>query len=98
MISKDLKTNITNQHCQNKPHATATNIKNKMKQIKLQHHQAEIRKLQNKLNDDQRHLLELNQAQEASSWLTTLPIPGEGFDLTKQLFWDLIQSKYGWNL
>ena len=28
-----------------------------MKQIKLQHHQAELSKLQNKLNDNQRRLL-----------------------------------------
>ena len=24
-----------------------------------------------------------------SSWLTTLPLKEEGYDLTKQLFWDL---------
>ena len=30
--------------------------------------------------------------------MTTLPILDEGYDLTKQLFWDLIQIRYGWIL
>ena len=30
--------------------------------------------------------------------MTTLPILDEGYDLTKQLFWDLIRIRYGWIL
>ena len=89
MFSKDLTANILNQHRQYNTNANASNIKNKIKQIKLQHHQDELSKLQNNLSDNQRHLLELNQKQGASSWLTTLPITDEGYNLTKQLFWDI---------
>ena len=28
----------------------------------------------------------------------TLPLSEEGYDLTKQLFWDLIRIRYGWTL
>ena len=42
-------------------------IKNKIKQTKLQHHQDELSKLQNNLRDNQRRLLELNQKQGASN-------------------------------
>ena len=30
--------------------------------------------------------------------MTTLPICDDGYDLTKQLFWDLIRIRYGWIL
>ena len=90
MISKDLTTNVVNKHRQHKSNATAANIKNKIKQIKLQNHPDERNKLQNNLNDNQRPLLELNQEQRASSWLITLSTLDESYDLTKQLFLDLI--------
>ena len=85
MFSKDLTANIINQHRQHASNANATNIKNKIKQIKLQHHQDKLSKLQKNLRDNQRGLLALNQEQEASSWLTTIPIADEGYNLTKQI-------------
>ena len=48
--------------------------------------------------DEQKRLNELNREQRASSWLTTIPLSEEGYDLTKQLFWDLIRIRYGWTL
>ena len=69
---------------------SATNIKNKIKQIKLQDHQDKLSKLQNNLIDNQPRLIELNQEQGGSSWLTTLLITDEGYNLTKQLFSNLI--------
>ena len=65
--------------------------------MKLQHHQ-ELNELRLKFSDQQKRLNELNQEQAASSWLTTLPILDEGYDLTKQLFWDLIRMMFGWIL
>ena len=64
MTSKGLTTNIINPHRQHKSNANSRNIKNKIKQIKLQHHQNKLRKLQNGLNDNQRRLLELNRNKE----------------------------------
>ena len=66
--------------------------------MKLQHHQEQLNELRLKFSDQQKRLNELNQEQGASSWLTTLPILDEGYDLTKQLFWDLIRIRYGWIL
>ena len=65
-------------------------MKNKIKQIKLQDHQDKLSKLQNNLSDNQPRLIELNQEQGGSSWLTTLLITDEGYNLTKQLFSNLI--------
>ena len=59
----------------------------------MQHH-----KLRSTLSDEQKRLNELNREQGASSWLTTIPHSEEGYDLTKQLFWDLICIRYGWTL
>ena len=58
-------------------------MKNKIKQIKLQDHQDKLSKLQNNLSDNQPRLIELNQEQGGSSWLTTLLITDEGYNLTK---------------
>ena len=59
----------------------------------MQHH-----KLRSTLSDEQKRLNELNREQGASSWLTTIPLSEEGYDLTKQLFWDLIRIRYGCTL
>ena len=67
-----------NQHCQYNSNANATNIKNKLKQIKLQHHHDKLRKLQNNFSDNQQRLLKLNQEQGVSSWS---PVTEEGYDL-----------------
>ena len=57
----------------------------------MQYHNEELQKLRFTLSDEQKRLNELNREQGASSWLTTIPLSEEGYDLTKQLFWDLIQ-------
>ena len=93
MISKDLTTNV-NQHLQYNANANASNMKNKVKQVKRQHHQDKLSKLQINLSNNQQCFLELNQEQVASIRLTTLPVTGEGYNITKQLFWDLIWIRY----
>ena len=98
MISKDLTSRIVNQHCQHQSNENINQIKNKVKLMKLQHHQEQLNELRLKFNDQQKRLNGLNQEQGASSWLTILPILDEGYDLTKQLFWDLIRIRYGWIL
>ena len=66
--------------------------------MKLQHHQEQLNELRRKFSHQQKRLNELNQEEGASSWFTAAPILDEGYDLTKQLFWDLIQIRYGWIL
>ena len=45
-----------------------------------------------------RSKLEISREKEASLWLTTLPIKNEEFLIDKQLFWDLIKIRYGYQL
>ena len=45
------------------------------------------------ITQPQQRLNSMNQEQGPSSWLITLPIK-EGYDLTKQLFWDLVRMRY----
>ena len=51
----------------------------------MQHHNEELQKLLSTLSDEQKRLDELTREQGASSWLTTIPLSEEGYDLTKQL-------------
>ena len=64
----------------------------------MQHHNEELQKLRSTLSDEQKRLNELNREQGACSWLTTIPLLEQGYDLTKQLFLDLIRIRYGWTL
>ena len=74
------------------------NIKRKIKNQKQQKHQAKLENIRSYLTEEQIRLNNLNQEHGSSSWLTTLPLSEEGYDLTKQLFWDLIRIRYGWTL
>ena len=65
--------------------------------MKLQHHQEQLNELRLKFSDQQKRLKKLNQEQGALTGLTPLPIL-DGYDLTKQLFRDLIRIRYGWSL
>ena len=48
----------------------------------MQHHNEELQKLRSTLSDEQKRLNELNIEQGSSSWLTTIPLSEEGYDLT----------------
>ena len=61
---------IVNQHRQHQSHENVNQIKNKVKLMKLQHHQEQLNKLCLKFSDQQKRLNELNEEQGASSWLT----------------------------
>ena len=50
------------------------------------------------MNENQQRLNDINQEPGASSWISSLPLEDEGYVLNKQLFWDLIHIKYGWEL
>ena len=47
------------------------------------------------MSDEQRQLNEINQQQDASTWLTTLPLKEEGYAINKNHFWDLLRLRYG---
>ena len=55
-----------------------------------------LKNLEESFTKDQKRLNEINRENEVSSdWLLVLPIVENGFDLTKQQFWDSI-IRYSW--
>ena len=44
------------------------------------------------ITEPQQRLNSMNQEKGASNWLTTLPMKEEDYDLTQQLFWDLVRD------
>ena len=74
------------------------NIKEKIKSQKQQKHQGKLENIRYYLTEEQIRLNNLNQEHGSSSWLTTLPLSKEGYDLTKHLVWDLIRIRYRWTL
>ena len=57
-----------------------------------------IKELKNELNANQLYLMKLNQEQNESSWLTSIPLKEEGYIVNEQCFFDLIRIRYGWQL
>ena len=50
------------------------------------------------LSEHQQRLNGINKEFGASVWISSLPLKDEGYATTKQLFWDLMQIHYGWEL
>ena len=94
MLSKDLSTRIMKQEIQLSCETDLQHIKREIKNQKQQTHQAKLENIRPYLTEEQIRLNNLNQEHGSSSWLTTLPLSEEGYDLTKQLFWDLIRIRY----
>ena len=63
---------------------------------KVEHNRQKLDVIRLHMNSEQLRTNNLNQKTGASAWLTTLPLKQEGYPLTKQLFWDLIRIRYGW--
>ena len=85
MISKDLTSRIVNQHRQ---HQSNEDVNQNQEQSKAYETSTSSRINKRTTSEifHQKRLNEVNQKQEASSWLTTLAILVEGYDLTKQFF------------
>ena len=54
--------------------------------------------VERKIGENQQRLDDINQEPGASSWISSLSLEDEGYVLNKQLFWDLIHIRYGWEL
>ena len=98
MLSKDLSTRIMKQEIQLSSETDVQNIKRKIKNQKQKKHQAKLENIRSYLTEEQIRLNKLHQEHGSSSWLTTLPLSEEGYNLAKQLFWDLIRICYWWTL
>ena len=87
---------LQQQHEYTTDHDTKT-AKNMIKQQRESKTKTKIEELKNELNANRLHLMKLNQEQNASSWLTSLPLK-EGYIVNKQCFFDLIRICYGGQL
>ena len=70
----------------------------KISSARLKINNEKLQNIRSQMLDKQIRLNDLNQETGASTSLTTLPLKEEGYALTKQLFWDLIRIRYGWEL
>ena len=98
MVSDHLKRNIIQQNIEYNPTKKKNEIKNKIKSNKHKRNIISLTNIRSELTEQQKRLNEINQEAGASSWLTTLPLKDEGYVLNKQIFWDLIRIRYGWEL
>ena len=71
---------------------------NKIKSNKYKRNISSLTDIRSELTEQQKRLNEIDQEAGASSWLTTLPLKNEGYVLHKQIFWDLVRIRYGWEL
>ena len=75
-----------------------SSVKNGIKKNKHQRNEKLLNELQSTMSDDEIRLLAMSSENGASTWLSTLPLTSENYQLTKQNFWDLIRFRYGWQL
>ena len=96
-ITKGLTTLITKQDVNYTVSSTElSNLKCQIKGEKEGRHKETLNNLKQTMNKEQQRLNEINQEKGVSNWLLVLPMIENGFDLTKQQFWDGIRLRYGW--
>ena len=66
-------------------------MKENIKKAKLKRNKDLLQSIIKLTNKEKQNLIQINTEKGASSWLTTLPIKIEGFQLDKQSFWDLVK-------
>ena len=76
-VTEHLRNNIQQQYEYTADHDTKT-ANNIIKQQRESKTKIKIEEIKNELNVNQLHLMKLNQEQNASIWLTSLPLKEEG--------------------
>ena len=97
-LTECLSTKIINQMRQYEPDEEIQTIKNRIHAARVEQNKQKLDVIRSHMNSEQLRTNDLNQETGASAWLTTLPLKQEGYALNKQLFWDLIRIRYGWQL
>ena len=97
-LTECLSTKIINQMRQYEPDEEIQAIKNRIHAARVEQNKQKLDVIRSHMNSEQLRTNDLNQETVASAWLTTLPLKQEGYALTKQLFWDRIRIRYGWQL
>ena len=98
MVTKQLCEKIIQQERQYDRDNKIKEVKNKITRTRLtRYHQIAV-DVRAHMNENQQRLNDVSQELEASSWISSLPLEDEECVLNKQLFWDLIHIRYGWEL
>ena len=96
IITKQLTNVIINQdqiHTANS--SEVLKLKIKIKAEKMEQYKNILLTLGESFTRDQKRMNEINRKKGVSNWLLVFPILENGFDLTKQQFWDSIRLQYG---
>ena len=96
-LTECLLAKLINQMCQYEPDEEIQTIKNRIHAARIELNKQKLDFISSPMNSEQLRNNDLNQEISASAWLTTLLLK-QGYALTKQLFWDLICIRYGWQL
>jgi hypothetical protein len=97
LVTDQLVTNIRNQD-NTAPMDTGrlkTARKNVIKERDEQH-KTILQQIREKMNQEQIRANDLSRMKGASSWLTTLPLKSENFNLNKREFYDALSLRYRW--
>ena len=97
-LTKHLTCSIIDQEKKIKHDHNKEKTKQEIKSSKQRTQNELLKSLRNEMDLNQLKLNELACAKGASSWLTSLPLAEEGYELHKDLFWDLIRLRYGFQL
>ena len=98
MVTKQLCEKIIQQERQYDRDNKIKEIKNKITRTRLTYYHQILVDVRAHMNENQQRLNDINQEPEASGWISSLPLEEEEYVLNKQLFWDLTQIRYGWEL
>ena len=95
-ITSELTPLIINQSSQyNINERKAKQLKQNIKRIKESNYQSCLQELIVQMDEKEKQLVKISTEKGLSNWLTMLPIPKHGFELSKQQFWDSIRLCYG---
>ena len=97
-LTKHLTRNIINQKIPLDDENEVKKVKQGLKSAKRKAQNEVLSSLRDQMSPNLLKLNDLACAKGASSWLTLLPIADEGYELNKELFWDLIRIRYGYQL
>ena len=98
LITETLTMKVIYQERRYEEDPSIKDVKNKITKMRQQRQFEILHKVRNELTEQQLRLNDLNQENGASIWISSLPLEDEGYVITKQLFWDLIRIRYGWEL
>ena len=73
-------------------------LKSKIKAEKEERYKNISQTLEESFTKDQKRLNEINWEKGVSNWLLVILMVENGFDLTKQQFWDSVRLRYSWSI